>query len=99
MAEFLDVDPRTLRLPTPRWAGADPVKLTRQISRFGKSTQGMPPIWVLRGANGELMIIDGVTRATRVAKFLPGRTVRVEVTDEQLNMDYSSYPTVEDKLQ
>jgi hypothetical protein len=98
MAEFLDVDPRTLRLPESRLEGADPAKLARQLSRHGKSVQGMPPIWVTRGADGELMIVDGVTRATRAAKFLPGQTVRVEVTDEQPNRDMSTLPKVEDKL-
>ena len=31
------------------------------------------------------MIHDGVTRATRVAKLLPGRTVRVEVIRNRLD--------------
>ncbi len=98
MAELLDVDPRTLRLPETRLDGADPTKFARQLSRFGKSSQGMPPIFVLRGANGELMILDGVTRATRIAKFVPGQAVRVEVIDEDPGRDVSSYPTVADKL-
>jgi hypothetical protein len=36
--EFLDVDPRSLRLPPSSTAGADPAKLQRQIARFGRST-------------------------------------------------------------
>ena len=32
-----------------------------------------------RGSDGAIMIYDGVTRAARVAKLLPGQTVRVEV--------------------
>jgi len=70
--EHLSVDPRTLRLPPSRAIGADPVKLARQISIHGSSTQGMPSPWVYRGTDGALMIYDGVTRATRVAKLLPG---------------------------
>jgi hypothetical protein len=35
--------------------------------------------WVYRGTDGALMIYDGVTRATRVAQFLPGVLIRVEV--------------------
>jgi hypothetical protein len=35
---FLDVDPRTLRLPTSRRSGADPYKLQRQIAQFGTRT-------------------------------------------------------------
>lgn len=96
--KFLDVDPAKLRLPTTRLAGVDPIKFTRHLSRFGTSTAGMPHLEVLRGAGGELMILSGVTRATRVAKFLPGQTVRVEVTDEQPNLDLSRLPRVEDRL-
>jgi hypothetical protein len=44
--------------------------------------QGMPPLEVSRGTDGELVINDGVTRATRVAKLLPGTTVRVELIDD-----------------
>jgi hypothetical protein len=83
---FLDVDPRTLHLPPSRLAGADPVKLQRQIAQFGTSVQGMPTLEVSRGSDGELMINNGVTRAARVARLLPGVLVRVEVIDD--------YPTV-----
>ena len=65
--EFLQVDPTTLHLPGARREGADPVKLRRQLARYGKSIQGMPPLEVKRGSDGELVIYDGVTRATRVA--------------------------------
>ena len=98
MAEFLDVDPRTLRLPTSRRQGANPAKFARQLSRFGKSTTGMPPPEVVRGAGGELMVMDGVTRATRVARFLPGQTVRVEVTHDYPNWDFSALLTIGDVL-
>lgn len=76
---YLDVDPRTLRLPGSRRNGADPVKLARQISRHGTAVQGMPPLFVYRASDGELVLSDGVTRATRIAKLLPGTLVRVEV--------------------
>ena len=72
MRIFLYVDPRTRRLPPSRLDGADPVKLQRQIARYGQSVQGMPPLFVYRGSDGELMITDGVTRATRVAKLISG---------------------------
>jgi hypothetical protein len=98
MPTFLDVDPASLHLPTQRWSGADPVKLTRQLSKHGVSTAGMPPPWVSRDGNGRLMLIDGVTRATRVSKFLPGRLIRVQVTEEHPNEDYSPYPTVGERL-
>jgi hypothetical protein len=95
--KFLDVDPRTLRLPPSRRDGADPIKLQRQIARHGKSIAGMPRIWVSRGSDGELSIIDGVTRATRVAKLLPGTTVPIDVIEER-NKAYGNRPTIEEKL-
>lgn len=95
--EFLNVDPRTLRLPPSRIAGADPAKLQRQIARHGSSLQGMPPVLVYRGADGELMLTDGVTRATRAAKLCPGQPVPVEVLGN-LRRPFGSLPTVEDKL-
>jgi len=94
---FLDVDPRTLHLPTTRPTGADPVKLQRQIAHFGTATQGMPPPEVYRGTDGELVVYDGVTRATRVAKLLPGQQVRVEVIAD-LPTPVGHLPTVGDKL-
>jgi hypothetical protein len=95
--ELLDVDPRTLRLPPSRASGADPVKLQRQIARHGNSTVRMPRLVVYRAADGELVIYDGVTRATRVAKLLPGQTVPVEIIGD-LPSPGSHYPTVEDQL-
>lgn len=94
---FLDIDPRTLHVPSSRLSGADPMKLQRQIARFGKSKQGMPTLEVYRGADGQLMISDGVTRATRIAKLLPGDTVRVEIIDD-MSTPVGHLPTVEDTL-
>lgn len=94
---FLDVDPRTLHLPPSSRYGADPGKLQRQIARFGRSTAGMPAPWVYRGSDGALVISNGVTRATRVAKLLPGVLVRVEVIGGQ-KTPVGHYPTVGDRL-
>ena len=94
---FLDVDPGSLHLPNSRISGADPAKLQRQIARHGKSTQGMPAVEVYRGTDGERMIYDGVTRATRVAKLLPGQLIRVEVVDD-LSTPVGHLPTVKEKL-
>jgi hypothetical protein len=96
--EFLDIDPRTLRLPWSRRNGPDPLKWARQLSRFGYSTQGMAPLLVYRCKDGELLIYEGVTRANRVAKLLPGQTVRVEVIANHLSADVSKHPTVAEKL-
>ena len=79
VADFRDVDPAELRLPPSRSSGADPVKLQRQIAKHEKSTAGMPPLLAYEGADGVLELYDGVTRATRVAKLLPGTTVQLEV--------------------
>src|SRR5262245_34514560 len=91
--EFLDVDPRTLRVPWSR-PDPDPSKWARQLSQFGKSTVGMLPILVTRGKDGELRIENGVTRAFRAAKLLPGQTVRVEVLETHPTWDFSKNPTV-----
>jgi len=95
--EFLQVDPATLHLPGGRRDGVDPIKLHRQIARHGISVAGMPPLEVSRGTDGELVINDGVTRATRVAKFLPGTSVTVEVTGV-LPVSVGGLPTVRERL-
>ena len=79
MQRYLSVDPRKLLLPTQRLSGADPWKLQRQIAQFGATIIGMPPIWVEEDPDGRLRIINGTTRAVRVAKMLPGNPVIVEV--------------------
>jgi len=52
---------------------------------------------VYRGTDGQLVIYNGVTRATRVAKLLPGQDIRVEVIDD-LTTPVGHLPTVGDKL-
>jgi hypothetical protein len=93
--EFLDIDPRRLHLPPSRLTGADPVKLHDQIRRFGMKTAGMPTLLVYQGSDGELMIYDGITRASRVARLLPGTTVRVEVM-RTLSQPVGHLPTIGD---
>ncbi len=53
---FIDVDPRTLHLPTSRLSGADPFKLHRQMAQFGSAVHGMPTLEVYRGTDGKLVI-------------------------------------------
>ena len=72
--DFRDVDPRELRLPPSRSTGADPVKLQRQIARFGASMAGMPPPWVYEAADGVLVVYNGVTRAREWQRWLPIRS-------------------------
>ena len=83
MDRFREVDPGDLYLPPPRASGADPFKLAEQIRRFGDSVLGMPPVEVTEARDGALMINDGVTRATRIAKLRPGDTNPVEVIDRR----------------
>ena len=93
--EYLDVDPSTLHLPPSRASGVDPTKLARQIAQYGSSIQGMPMLWVYRGTDGALMIYDGVTRASRVAKLLPGTLLRVEIVGD-LPAPCGRLPTIGD---
>ena len=52
---------------------------------------------VSRGSDGDLVINNGVTRATRVAKLRPGVLVTVEVIDD-LPIPVGSYPKVGDTI-
>jgi hypothetical protein len=97
MADFRDVDPRELRPSTARRDGADPMKLHRQVLRFGASSDGMPPLLVYEAADGVLVIYNGVTRATRIAKLAPGTLVRVEVIG-RLKRAYGSEKTIGELL-
>lgn len=97
MPDFRDVDPRELRLPSSRRQGADPAKLARQIALFGRSTIGMPPPWVYEGSDGVLVLYNGVTRATRLAKLAPGVLIRVEVIGK-LRRAFASEPKIGDSI-
>jgi hypothetical protein len=57
----------------------------------------MSPPWVYEGTDGELVLFNGVTRATRTAKLAPGTPIRVEVIG-QLRATFGSLPTVGDLL-
>jgi hypothetical protein len=97
MPDFRDVDPRELRVPSAREQGADPAKLARQISLFGGSSVGMPPPWAFEGTDGVLVLYNGVTRATRIAKLSPGTLIRVEVIGK-LRRAFGTRPKIGDLL-
>jgi hypothetical protein len=97
MANFRDVDPRELRVPSSRRQGADPAKLARQIALFGRSAVGMIPPWAYEGTDGVLVLYNGVTRATRIAKLAPGTLLRVEVVGK-LPKAFASEPKIGDLL-
>lgn len=92
-----EVDPNDLRLPPSRDTGADPWKLHQQMQRYGSSRDGMPPILVYEDPDGVLEIMDGVTRATRIAKVAPGQTVPVIVIGHYRKSRASS-PRVRNRL-
>lgn len=95
--DFRDVDPRELRVPSSRHQGADPAKLQRQIALFGRSAAGMPAPWVYEGSDGVLVLYNGVTRATRIAKLAPGTLIRVEVIG-RVPRAFAAEPTIGDVL-
>jgi hypothetical protein len=94
---IIEVDPRKLRVNPSRMQGAEPSRLQSQISQFGKSKDGMPPLWVARTSDDELVILNGMTRATRIAKLSPGTTVPVEIT-EQWRTRGAKLPTIGERL-
>jgi hypothetical protein len=98
MSEFIDVDPGELHLPPTRRQGADPGKLARQIAKHGNALDGMPPLLLVRGKDGQLRINDGVTRATRAAKLQPGTMVPAEVIQNLPQLDVTRMPKVKEVL-
>lgn len=90
---YLDVDPRFLHAQSSRLSGADPSKLIRQNARFGSAIIWMPPLETYRDCDGELIIYDGVTRATRAAKLQPGHLITVEVLAD-LPYSIGNLPTI-----
>ncbi|HEX6987243.1 MAG TPA: hypothetical protein VF170_17830 [Planctomycetaceae bacterium] len=97
MSDIREVDPRELRVPPSRRQGADPAKLQRQIARFGRSAAGMPPPWVYEASDSVLVLYNGVTRATRIAKLAPGTLIRVQVVG-RLRRSHGSDPKIGDLL-
>ena len=57
----------------------------------------MPPIFAYEDPDGLLEIIDGVTRATRIAKLAPGAKVPVVVIG-RFRRSRSGSPRVKDRL-
>jgi hypothetical protein len=57
----------------------------------------MPSPWVYEGSDGVLVLYNGVTRATRIAKLSPGTLIRVEVIGT-LPRAYAADPKIGDVL-
>ncbi len=96
MPTFRDIDPGDLRLPPSRQDGAVPFRYHRQVSAYGAATTGMPVIEVTAGRDGELMINNGVTRATRIHYLAPGQLVTVEITEVKPKANFSKLLRVRD---
>jgi hypothetical protein len=86
----------TITVPT-RSAQVFFQRLQRQIARFGASSAGMPSLVVYEGTDGVLVVYNGLTRATRIAKLAPGTLVRVEVIG-RLRRAYGPDPKIGDLL-
>jgi hypothetical protein len=57
----------------------------------------MPPVLVYQGSDAELLLSDGVTRATRPAKLCPGAVIPAERLGT-LAHPVGHLPTVKEKL-
>jgi hypothetical protein len=57
---------------------------------------GMLPVEVTEGRDGELMINNGVTRATRIHYLAPGKLIPVEITDVRPKANFSKLLRVRD---
>jgi hypothetical protein len=57
----------------------------------------MPPPWVYEASDGVLVLYNGVTRATRIAKLSPGTLIRVEVIGK-LPKAFAADPRIGDVL-
>ena len=56
--------------------GGRPLQAQPPDRPLRNSTDVMPPVWVYEGSDGVLEIINGATRATRIAKLAPGTKIR-----------------------
>ncbi len=57
----------------------------------------MSPLWIYEGSDGVLILYNGVTRATRIAKLAPGVLIRVEVIG-RLPRAFAGEPRIGDLL-
>jgi hypothetical protein len=57
----------------------------------------MPPLLAYEAADGVLVLYDGITRATRIAKLLPGALVLVQVIGK-LRRGRAEQPRIGDLL-
>lgn len=87
--------PGGLRVPPERADGADPMKLQDQYNEYGSDLSQIPPLEVVAAAGGALVIMNGVTRATRSYMVDPARVVPIIVTMSYPDADVNHLPTIE----
>ena len=92
------VKPGDLRVSLMREDGADPMKLQDQFNEFGFSVTDMPPIEVTLGQDDEMMINNGMTRATRCCIINSEQAVPVEIIEVRREWDLSRLPTIAETL-
>lgn len=96
MPTFRDVDPGDLHLPPGRQDGAVASRYHDQVKKYGAGMTGMPTIEVTEGRDGEMMINNGVTRATRIYYLARGQLVTVEITEVKPKANFSRLLRVRD---
>lgn len=98
MADYRYVLPGFLRVSPMRPDGADAMKLQDQFNEFGFSAVDMPAIEVTLGMGGEMMINNGMTRATRCYMIDVDQPVRIEVIDYKTEWDFSRLLTISETM-
>ena len=98
MADFRYVLPGPLRVSSMRPDGADGMKLQDQFNEFGFSAVDMPPIEVTLGMGGEMIINNGMTRATRCYMINPDQVVKIEVIEAKPEWNFSHLLTIAETL-
>ena len=78
--------------------GADEMKLQDQFNEFGFSVADMPPIEVTLGMDGQMMINNGMTRATRCYMINSEQSVEVEVIEVRPEWDFTPLLTIAQTL-
>jgi hypothetical protein len=77
--------------------GPTPASSQGRSPLFGRAATGMPPPWVYEASDGVLVLYNGVTRATRIARLAPGVLIRVEVIGK-LPRAFAGDPKIGDVL-
>ena len=98
MADFRHALPGLLRVSSMRPEGADEMQLQDQFNEFGFSAVDMPPIEVTLGMEGEMMINNGMTRATRCYMINSEQSVKVEVIEVRPEWNFSRLLTIAETL-